>query len=50
VSRVITTLKGGLEAWRTRSLTDLDVIYVYVEIDGWQKIRAVLNQHTAVAA
>ena len=29
VSRVIATLKGGLEAWRTRSLTDLDVIYVY---------------------
>ena len=23
VSRVIATLKGGLEAWRTRSLTDL---------------------------
>src|SRR5262245_39416405 len=25
VSRVIATLKGGLEAWRTRSLTDLDL-------------------------
>ena len=31
VSRVIATLKGGLEAWRTRSLTDLDVIYVYLD-------------------
>jgi putative transposase len=31
VSRVIATLKSGLEAWRTRSLTDLDVIYVYLE-------------------
>jgi transposase-like protein len=29
VSRVVATLKGGLEAWRTRSLADLDVIYVY---------------------
>ena len=28
VSRVIATLKDGLEAWRTRSLADLDVIYV----------------------
>src|SRR5258706_15559619 len=31
VSRVIATLKGGLEAWRTRSLTDLDIIYVYLD-------------------
>ena len=31
MSRVIATLKGGLEAWRTRSLTDLDVIYVYLD-------------------
>ena len=31
VSRVIATLKGGLEAWRTRSLTDLDVIFVYLD-------------------
>jgi putative transposase len=31
VSRVITTLKAGLEEWRTRSLTDLDVIYVYLD-------------------
>src|SRR5262245_30497163 len=31
VSRVIATLKGGLEAWRTHSLTDLDVIYVYLD-------------------
>jgi transposase-like protein len=31
VSRVIATLKGGLEAWRTDSLTDLDVIHVYLD-------------------
>jgi transposase-like protein len=31
VSRVIATLKSGLEAWRTRSLTDFDVIYVYLD-------------------
>jgi putative transposase len=31
VSRVIATLKAGLEAWRTHSLTDLDVIYVYLD-------------------
>src|SRR5437773_1245194 len=31
VSRVVGTLKDGLEAWRTRSLTDLDVIYVYLD-------------------
>src|SRR5713101_6073626 len=31
VSRVVTTLKEGLEAWRGRSLTDLDVIYVYLD-------------------
>jgi transposase-like protein len=31
VSRVLATLKGGLEAWRTRSLADLDVIYVYLD-------------------
>src|SRR5438876_2992443 len=31
VSRVVATLKDGLEAWRTRSLTDLDVIYVYLD-------------------
>ena len=31
VSRVIATLKGSLEAWGTRSLTDLDVIYVYLD-------------------
>ena len=30
VSRVIATLKDGLAAWRTRSLADLDVIYVYL--------------------
>ncbi len=31
VSRVVATLKEGLEAWRTRSLADLDVIYVYLD-------------------
>jgi putative transposase len=31
VSRVIATLKDGLEAWRTRSLADLDVVYVYLD-------------------
>src|SRR3989475_10900614 len=31
VARVIATLKDGLETWRTRSLTDLDVIYVYLD-------------------
>jgi transposase-like protein len=31
VSHVVATLKDGLEAWRTRSLTDLDVIYVYLD-------------------
>ena len=31
VSRVIATLKDALEVWRTRSLTDLDVIYVYLD-------------------
>src|SRR5687767_6757313 len=31
VSRVVATLKDGLEAWRTRSLTDLDVVYVYLD-------------------
>ena len=31
VSRVIATLKDGLETWRTRSLAELDVIYVYLD-------------------
>jgi transposase-like protein len=31
VSRVIATLKTGLEAWRTRSLVDLDIICVYLD-------------------
>src|SRR5881396_2322495 len=31
VSRVIATLKDGLEVWRTRSLVDLDVIYIYLD-------------------
>lgn len=31
VSRVVATLRDGLVAWRTRSLTDLDVIYVYLD-------------------
>jgi len=28
---MVATLKGGLEAWRTRTLADLDVIYVYLD-------------------
>jgi putative transposase len=40
VSRVVATLKDGLEAWRTRSLTDLDVIYVH--LDGFAlRVRSV---------
>src|SRR5262245_7664005 len=31
VSRVIATLKDGLEAWRKRSLADVDVIYLYLD-------------------
>ena len=31
VSRVVGTLKDGLETWRTHSFADLDVIYVYVD-------------------
>jgi putative transposase len=31
VSRVIATLKDGLAVWQTRSLADLDVIYVYLD-------------------
>jgi transposase-like protein len=31
VSRVVATLKDGLAAWRTRSLADFDVIYVYLD-------------------
>ena len=31
VSRVVATLKDGLEAWRTRSLANIDVIYVYLD-------------------
>jgi len=31
VVRVVATLENGLEAWRTRSLADLDVIYVYLD-------------------
>lgn len=31
VSRVVATLKAGLEAWRTRALADLDVVYVYLD-------------------
>jgi transposase-like protein len=31
VSRVVATLKDGLEAWRTRSLAELDVIYIYLD-------------------
>ena len=31
VSRVVVTLRDGLEAWRTRSLADLHVIYIYLD-------------------
>ncbi len=31
VSRVVATLKDALEAWRTRPLADLDVLYVYLD-------------------
>jgi putative transposase len=31
VSRVVATLKDGLDAWRTCALTDLAVIYVYLD-------------------
>ena len=31
VSRVVATLKDGLEVWRTRSLAAIDVIYLYLD-------------------
>jgi len=31
VSRVIATLKDGLEAWRTRSQADVDAVYLYLD-------------------
>jgi transposase-like protein len=31
VSRVVATQKDGLEAWQTRSLADLGVIYLYLD-------------------
>jgi len=31
VSRVVATLKEGLEAWRARSLTDIDAVYLYLD-------------------
>src|SRR5438105_10338144 len=31
VSRVVATLKDGLEAWRTRSLTELGATYIYLD-------------------
>jgi len=31
VSRVVATLKDGLEAWRTRSLADVDAVYLYLD-------------------
>src|SRR5262249_61640283 len=31
ISRVVATLKASLETWRTRSLADLDVIYLYLD-------------------
>jgi transposase-like protein len=37
VSRVVATLRDGLQAWRTHSLADLDMIYVY--LDGFRTAR-----------
>ena len=31
VSRIVATLKAGLEAWQTRPLGDLDVVYLYLD-------------------
>lgn len=31
VSRIVATLKAGLEAWQSRSLADLDVVYLYLD-------------------
>jgi len=31
VSRIVTTLRGDWEAWRTRSLADLNVVYLYLD-------------------
>lgn len=31
VSRIVGTLRAALEAWRTRSLADLDVVYLYLD-------------------
>jgi putative transposase len=31
VSRVVATLKDGLESWRTRPLVDVDAIYLYLD-------------------
>ncbi len=31
VSRIVGTLKGGLERWQQRSLADLDVVYLYLD-------------------
>lgn len=42
VSRVVATLKDGLEAWRTRLLADLDLIYAYLDGFGRPYRRASL--------
>jgi len=31
VSRIVATLRGSLEAWQTRSLADLEVVYLYLD-------------------
>ena len=31
VSRIVATLKDGLTAWTTRALTDVDLVYVYLD-------------------
>lgn len=31
VSRIVATLRGGLEAWQTQSLAELDLVYLYLD-------------------
>ncbi|MGH7294290.1 MAG: transposase [Polyangiaceae bacterium] len=31
MSRVIVTVKGAFDAWKRRSLTELDVVYMYLD-------------------
>ncbi len=32
VSRIVATLRGSLEAWQRRSLADLEVVYLYLDV------------------